>query len=560
VNGHGHAQTFSVHQQKNAHLHTFKEDPMARIYQNPVSAARSLILAGLAVSAFALATPAQALVTAFKQAVAEQSSETEALAQFYRARDFEPIWMGEGAADRRAAFLWALDTAPDHGLPVSRYIADDIRAAFAAADSPRARGLLEVRLSEMFLAYASDVSSGMLDPKSIDAGMVLTKPTRDPLATITGFATGDPRAYVKDLWPTSPMYLRLLREKLRLEHLRAHGGWGPAVPAGALKQGSSGLPVIALRNRLIRMGYLGRSAVRDYDASLAAAVRSFQIDHGLAADGDAGPATMTALNVSIEDRLGQILVGLERQRWMNKPLEKRHILVNLSEFHAYVVDDGKVTFDTVVVVGANSGDRRTPEFSDEMTHMIVNPTWHVPRSIATKEYLPALQRGGANHLRLFRGGREVSRQGIDFSQYSARTFPYELKQPPSNSNALGLVKFMFPNRWNIYLHDTPSKSLFERDVRAFSHGCVRVERPFDLAYHLLTPQTSDPKGVFQSVLATKRETRVDLETPIGIHLVYWTAWVTPTGRVNYRDDIYGRDAGVLRALEAAGVGLRALDS
>lgn len=510
--------------------------------------------------ALALGSPAQALVTAFKQAIAEKSSDTDALATFYRSRDFAPIWIGEGATERRAAFLWALETAADHGLPADRYDADAIRAAFAAADTPRKRGLLEVRMSEMFLAYANDVSSGVLDPAAIDPGLVLTKPTRDALATMEGFASADPRAFVKDLWPTSPMYLRLLREKLRLEDKRAAGGWGPEVPGQSLKLGAEGNAVVALRNRLMRMGYLQRSAVSQYDEQLASAVRAFQIDHGLSPDGDAGPATLRAINVSLEARLRQILVGLERQRWMNKPLGDRHILVNLSEFHAYVVDHGKVTFDTVVVVGANDEKRRTPEFSDKMEYMVINPTWHVPRSIATKEYLPALQQGGARHLNLYRGGRQVSREGIDFSQYSARTFPFDLKQPPSSSNALGLVKFMFPNQWNIYLHDTPSKSLFGRDVRTFSHGCVRVERPFDLAYHLLAPQEADPKGFFQTTLARGVEQYVYLDTPIDVHLVYWTTWVTPTGRVNFRDDAYGRDSAVLAALDAAGVSLRSPES
>ena len=253
--------------------------------------------------------------------------------------------------------------------------------------------------------------------------------------------------------------------------------------------------------------------------------------------------------------MGQILVGLERQRWMNKPLEPRHILVNLAEQHAYVVDDGKVTFDTVVVVGADTPDRRTPEFSDTMTHMVINPYWHVPRSITVNEYLPALRRGGARHLEIYSRNGRVNRNRIDFSKYTARNFPFSLKQAPGPRNALGRVKFMFPNKWNIYLHDTPSRSLFERDLRTFSHGCVRVGKPLDLAYHLLTPQDEDPEGTFTRYLNTGRESRVNLEQPIGVHLVYWSAWVTPTGRVNYRGDPYGRDVKVLRGLRDAGVEL-----
>ena len=508
----------------------------------------------------AVSTPAEAFVTLFKQTVAEKASEDDVLAAFYRERQFAPIWMGEGAEKRRAAFLWALDSAPDHGLPISRYDPADIRAGFAAAETEEERAELEVRMTKMFLRYAADVSGGILNPKAIDSGLVLTKPNRDPLEQIKGFADADPFEYVKGLWPTSPMYTRLLREKLRLEDLRARGGWGPRVQAKSLEEGDNGSQVVVLRNRLVRMGYLRRSAVSGYDAGLAAAVRAFQVDHGLESDGQAGPSTLRAINTSIESRIEQVLVGLERQRWLNKPLGERHILVNIAEFRAYVVDDGKVSFETVVVTGKNTSDRRTPEFSDMMTHMVVNPTWHVPRSIAVRDYLPRLQNGGAQYLKLYRGGRQVSRANVDFSQYTASTFPFDLKQDPSPSNALGLVKFMFPNRWNIYLHDTNAKQLFSRNVRAFSSGCVRVERPFDLAYHLLAPQSDTPKALFDGILATGVERQLDLETPIPVHIVYWSTWVTPEGRLNYRLDHYERDRKVLSALKSAGVELRNLGS
>ncbi|GIT92171.1 murein L,D-transpeptidase [Jannaschia pagri] len=463
--------------------------------------------------------------------------------------------MGEGAEHRRAAFLWALDAADDHGLPAGRYDAETIRAEFAAARSPADLGALEVEMTRRFLRYAQDVSSGILDPRKVDSTIKVDVPKRDWLEQITAFTDGDPYAFVQALWPTSPAYTRLLREKLRLEEVRTAGGWGPAVSAGSLRPGSEGRAVVELRNRLIRMGYLRRSAVAAYDAELEAAVREFQIDHGLTPDGTAGAATISAINVSLDDRMAQIIIGLERQRWMNKPLEPRHILVNLAEQHAYVVDDGKVTFDTVVVVGADTPDRRTPEFSHTMTHMVINPYWHVPRSITVNEYLPALRRGGARHLEIYSRNGRVSRSNINFSRYTASNFPFSLKQPPGPRNALGRVKFMFPNQYNIYLHDTPAKNLFSRDLRTFSHGCVRVERPFELAYHLLAPQSETPKEDFQSILRTGNERRVDLETPVGVHIVYWSAWVTPLGRANYRGDPYDRDTKLMRALREAGVEL-----
>ncbi|MGD9919790.1 MAG: L,D-transpeptidase family protein, partial [Paenirhodobacter sp.] len=187
----------------------------------------------------------------------------------------------------------------------------------------------------------------------------------------------------------------------------------------------------------------------------------------------------------------------------------------------------------------------------------------VPRSNTFKEYLPMMQRNpnAAAHINLVDSrGRTVPRSAVNFAAYNSKNFPFAMKQPPSNGNALGLVKFLFPNPYNIYLHDTPSKSLFQKDVRAFSHGCIRVGRPFDLAYALLAPQTDDPEGYFQKVLRSGRETTVKLETPVPVHLVYFTAWPDARGRIEYRKDVYGRDAALFAALEKAGVELPVLSN
>ncbi len=219
--------------------------------------------------------------------------------------------------------------------------------------------------------------------------------------------------------------------------------------------------------------------------------------------------------------------------------------MNQPDFVARVIDNGKVTFETRVVIGKIGVDFESPEFSELMEYMVINPTWSVPRSITVKEYLPMLKRNAnaQGQLQVIdRAGRVVPRSAINFAAYDVHNFPYALRQPPSDGNALGKVKFMFPNQYNIYLHDTPSKSLFGKEVRAFSHGCIRVADPFDLAYVLLGKQTDDPKGLFKSYLVTGRESVLNFETPIPVHLVYFTAWPTEQGKIGYRNDIYGRDA------------------
>jgi len=247
---------------------------------------------------------------------------------------------------------------------------------------------------------------------------------------------------------------------------------------------------------------------------------------------------------------------MERERWLNTERGERHILVNLTDFSARIIDNDIITFETRAVVGANSSDRRSPEFSDVMEHMIINPRWNVPRSIAVKEYLPQMQRnaGAASHLRLYdASGNQVSRSRVNFNAYNANTFPFNLVQPPSDSNALGLVKFMFPNKYNIYLHDTPSKHLFAHSRRAYSHGCIRLAQPFEFAYEILSKQTDDPKGTFHRILDTGQETQVDLEKQIPVHIIYRTAFTNAKGEPQYRQDVYGRDARIWAAMKNAGV-------
>jgi murein L,D-transpeptidase YcbB/YkuD len=355
-----------------------------------------------------------------------------------------------------------------------------------------------------------------------------------------------------------------MKEKFALEAVVAAGGYGPQIAAKAIGSGDSGAAVVQLRDRLMALGYLARSFSENYDAEIRAAVQRFQLDNGFAADGEAGEGTIAALNVGAGQRLKSVVVAMERLRWMgNAPLGKRHIWVNQPDFTVKVFDDGKVTFVSRVVIGKIGADFESPEFSDQMEYMVVNPTWSVPRSIVVREYLPMMQRNpnAQGQLQVIDGaGRVVPRSAVNFAAYTPGNFPFALRQPPSDGNALGKVKFMFPNAYNIYLHDTPTKSLFAKEVRAFSHGCIRVGSPFDLAYVLLAPQSDDPKGLFRSYLDGGRESVLDLASPVPVHLVYFTAWPTEQGAIGYRRDIYGRDEAVFAALADAGVVLQGVQS
>lgn len=514
----------------------------------------------LAVVAGALvAAPAAAGITAFKQAVAEAASEDRDIAAFYRENGFSAVWTGAGDEQRkrRSALLSAMEAAGMHGLPSGRYDTARLMRLLEDVRTPRDRGLAEVAMSRAFIRIARDMQSGVLDPASVDDGIKRKGTYKDATTYLSGLVASDhPRSYFRSLLPQTREYTRLLREKIRLERLIENGGWGAQVPGGKLEPGQSGPAVVALRDRLMAMGYLKRTSTMVYDANIEDAVRRYQMALGLEPDGKAGAGTLAELNKSPATRLAHVLVAMERERWLNKERGARHILVNLTDFSARIIDNDRITFETRAVVGANAHDRRSPEFSDEMEHLVINPSWYVPRSITINEYLPQLRAnpGAAAHLQIIDGsGRPVSRAAINFAAYTGNTFPFDLKQPPSRGNALGLVKFMFPNRYNIYLHDTPSKHLFARAQRAFSHGCIRLAQPFDFAYEILSRQEEDPKAFFHSVLDSGQETTVELEEKIPVHIIYRTAFSDARGEMHYRPDVYGRDARIWAALKQTGI-------
>ena len=520
-----------------------------------LATAVSLLLTfGIAPSALCAEEPA------FVQALAADVSQDAELAAFYQARDYRPLWTGAGDAARRSALVNVLARAGDHGLPVARYDAGALVAAVQGAVTEGDRGRIEARMTRAYLDYARDVNSGVLEPSKVDAGILRVVARPDPAGLLAAVAGNDPLGVMLSLPPRAPEYARLMKEKIALEAVLSGQGWGDAVPEGKIEPGAEGTAVIALRDRLVRLGYMPVSATAVYDAQMIAAVQRFQLDHGLSPDGVAGDGTIAEVNVTPEARLQSVIVAMERLRWMGDiDRSGRYIWVNQPDFTAKIMDHGKTTFQTRSVVGKNVADMRSPEFSDLMEHMIINPSWGVPRSIIVKEYLPLLQQNpnAVDHLQVVdRNGQVVPREQVDFASFSEETFPFGLRQPPSDGNALGKVKFMFPNPYNIYLHDTPAKDLFSKEIRAYSHGCIRLADPFDFAYALLSAQTDDPKGVFKAALASDVETMVKLDKPVPVHLVYFTAWPTAKGEMTYRRDVYGRDARIFEALSEAGVVLR----
>jgi murein L,D-transpeptidase YcbB/YkuD len=346
--------------------------------------------------------------------------------------------------------------------------------------------------------------------------------------------------------PPAPDYGRLVDALRRYRAIAAHGDW-PRVDAGTpLRPGDDDARVAALRTRLAAEDERVASGLDTrYDGQLEDRVRRFQSRHGLSADGIVGRATIRSLNVSAADRARQITLNLERWRWLPRDFGRHYIVVNVADAVLHVVLDGQTVLTSRVVVG----DVRhpTPVVRTRMDAIILNPRWSVPTSIAVAEILPRIRENARylaeNHMVILER-RESDPFGlkIDWATIPSDPFPFRLQQEPGPDNPLGRIKFDVPNRFDVYLHDTPSRSLFMRPVRTASHGCIRVERADDLALHVLTDGTGRwTKRRLEEAIASPGSPRIALVRPLPVYILYWTAFVDPDGAVQFRDDVYGRD-------------------
>lgn len=411
----------------------------------------------------------------------------------------------------------------------------------------------ELAFSAFFLRYASDLKIGRFVPRKIDPELFVSRKKLNltpVLSKLNDYDSLD--AFFKNWEPQNSEYRTLRNALRRFQAIEAKGGWQPVDPGEVLKPGMNDPRVAQVRARLIASGDITQPAGDPalYDEALENAVRQFQAEHGLESDGVIGKQSIFALNIPVRERVRQIIVNLERWRWLPEDLGDQHILVNVASFELRRVEYGSLQEVIRVVVGKPG--HRTPVFSNKIKYLELNPTWTVPYSIATKEMLPKLQSNpgylGSN-FELLQGGQSIPFTSVDWSAYSTSTFPFTIRQKPGPKNALGRVKFIFPNKHAIYLHDTPSRSLFNQTTRAFSHGCIRVGRPLHLANQLLAnaPGKWSLRKI-QTVLDSEERTRVNLPEPLPVHLTYSTVFRGLNGAINFRPDIYGRDKRLYRAL------------
>lgn len=482
-----------------------------------------------------------------------------AIPLYYRAHDYEPAWTDPGHIDD---LLKAAEGMYNDGLNPEDYHYSRLRSmndmvAEAAAPEPDLIADREILLMDSLLRIAYHVEFGKVDPERFDPSWNIHREfRRDKIVPAISevLASGRLLEYIEEAKPQHQLYSCLKATLEKYRGIEAAGGWKIVPGSGVLKKGMSHENVIALRKRLAVTGDLpegSRTDLAEFDEELEKGVIYFQKRHGLAADGVVGRASIEALNMPVEERIDQLRVNLERARWVLQDFADTFVLVNIAGFRVYYIVDNKVDWSARAQVGKTY--RQTPVFKAEMEYLVFNPTWTVPPTILAKDVLPAIQKdvgylGKKNMVVLDKNGRAVDPGSIEWSKYRGESLPYTIRQAPGPDNALGLIKFIFPNKHFVFLHDTPSRSLFDRAERAFSSGCIRVENPVELAGILLADKGYDQARISR-VLDDGEPENVYLSRPVPTLLLYWTAFTGLEGDCNFRKDVYERDAAVLAALD-----------
>ena len=474
----------------------------------------------------------------------------------YATRDYRAAW--NDPAMVKQLYDQVLRSA-EHGLDPQDYHAGQLGSRLASGpqpDDPAFRADTEILCTDAVARLAITLQYGKLDPANLDPAWNFSRQIirQDPLAYFNKVLdTKTVGLALATLGPQNHYYRQFQSGLKEYRSIMASGGW-PTVSSGAvLSVGSTGPRVTELRQRLRVTGDLDTpdpSNPEDFDEGLEAAVMHFQARHGIEADGKVGPGTLEDLNVPVETRINQLRASLERMRWVFRDLPNDYIVVDVAGFHVFLIKGGEEVWKSRVQVGKPY--HATPIFKDTMRYIDFNPTWTIPPGILRKETLPRVRRDpeylSRNNMSVVTtSGKIVDPSTIDWAA-TTKGFPYMIRQEPGDHCALGRVKFMFPNKYMVYLHDTPSKGLFARTERAFSHGCIRTQNPFDLAEILLADQGWDRARIDQ-VVVSKKTTRVNLSEPLTVMLLYWTAEVADDSTVHFRKDVYNRDAPIIKGLD-----------
>lgn len=491
-----------------------------------------------------------------------------ALPAFYQKRSYEAVWIDDNGKPRqtdelieavKASYYEGLNPE-DYGLTQMEAVLARVKSAGGNADTADLAEL-DVLFSNSFLTYANDIYYGQVTPEQIDMELIFGE-RRIDLGDLMAKAAseGNVKEALNGLFPKYPVYAKLRTALERYRQLEAAGGWRPIPPGPKLQKGARGPRVTALKQRLAVTGELdGADLSNDvFDQALDQAVRKYQERNGLYVDGVVGDSTYESLNVPADVRVNQIELTMERWRLLPQTLGVKFILVNIANFHLYGVENNHDTLDMRIVVG--KPEWNTPIFSEQMTHIELNPYWNIPTSIFKDDIAPSIK-ADPDYMKR----KNIQAVGLKYSEpegadeetvalareeYVSKVLSgnYRLRQNPGPANPLGRIKFLFPNRHSVYLHDTPNRGYFKRAQRNFSHGCIRVERPYELAEFVMAPDAQWNHDAIEKAINSGRTRTLHLQTPLPVYILYFTAWADDDGTVNFHKDIYGLDQVLQNAL------------
>ena len=486
-----------------------------------------------------------------------------------RPESLQTTWITEtGLVPQSQALLNRIREAEQEGLNPARYDLSRVDALLEemqeAGEEERPLPTEKIKemdsfLSRIFLTFGSHLLKGQVDPGQVHSRYGIRSETVSwPEILSTALETKEMDAALETFRPKHPDYVAL-KQALRLHReIKDKGGW-PEIQEGAtLRNGDHNDRVTLLRSHLIASGDLEEASEQEdsffFDDQLEKAVRGFQKRHGCKADGVVGHETRAALNVTVEQRIRQIQLNLERWRWLPRDLGERYILVNTANFELQVKEKARSVMRMRVISGKKQ--RPTPMLSGTMTYLVLNPFWNIPHKIAREDIFPRIKKDPGylvrENIRVFESWEpeapELDAESIDWERITKWDFSFKLRQDAGPRNALGQVKIMFPNKFAVYLHDTPSKNLFQREMRDLSSGCVRIEKPVELLTYLFRDDSTWSRERFLHEIEGRERRIIALKDPVPVYLLYWTAWVDEEGTVHFREDHYGRDRSLERAL------------
>jgi murein L,D-transpeptidase YcbB/YkuD len=482
------------------------------------------------------------------------------ISKFYSNRNFHLAW---GDKKNREDLISSLEASYEEGLLPEDYHLDRINSLIGKSSYKNLSEVdlvdLDLLMTDAMILYASHLISGKVDQSKLrtEWDLNINEGPKNPDSLLTVILSQHQiKQTLESFKPKSSFYDAL---KLRLKEYRElakKGGWNKIPDGETLKKGMTDKRIVDVRKYLSITKDLPANADLDnplFDEELELAVKKFQFRHNLTEDGAIGKGTLAQMNMSVEDRVDMMRLNLERTRWVLHHPESDFLIVNIAGFNIKRIQNRKVVYKSRVIVGKNH--KESPIFKNTVEYIVFNPTWTLPYSIATHETLPRLKKDpgylAAKNMEIMdRNGKILDPSSIDFNKYSTGNFPFIIRQKAGPHNALGQVKFIFPNKYSVYLHDTPVRSLFNREDRAFSHGCIRLEDKWELAMGLLDEPDVWNMDKINKILASGKTTRVNLKTPIDIYILYWTAGVDRDNNLYFERDVYNRDPAILKALDA----------